>query len=890
MPPTIAARLLRLLVALILSLAALPCSALGADVDRTIREAASLVKRGDQEGAIRLVKTSLDKDPRDVVLHRMYQTLLANAGRGAEVEKQYRDRLEADPGNGLMAYLFLAVSNDERESRAMLEKTRKISPNDPWLQAADTILAVSGDIAEGKELVALERLDHTASLKLAHDDWASRAWAYMELGRFGDAEREANAGRDFMPFDPAAFEALGRVYCDTSRFERCLKAYDSALRLRDSPSARFSRAYALRMNGRMPESEKDFDAALAMTPISVGDWAAQAWIHGYRGDLKTSWDAMNEARQRTSCQCMKTAVVWLELRIFGAKQARKDCDAILKLNPRSVEARMLSGAIHQEQGCECEEAIADFDAVLKTNPRYLTAWLGKARANLTLGRAHAALSDARSALKLAPKDWETVLLMAGASVAARRYDDSARFARDSIGLNAENPEARVVLGKAYLLLGRPTDAARAFEDARAHRGAWEPKAVEDSIKTAQDEARTARFKESISPRKPMAQETDFSKAPSSIKEFLNAPDDYGAMMRLPHVRIAGSDEADWLKKIVLSETEAIASEKRSFAAADLERLKRWDDLLDILAAGGRGGMYAIGPLSGELRSSDSAHIPLARIEKEAAGGNSAALLLLGMTKDPRHVQTCAGRLLFSYWPSQREPFNDTVARFLAVCPNDRDLEVRNAAVDCLESLEAPSAIPALLDAAEKNGGAIRHRIFSALSSIAKENFGQTTGLETPGAQYSFCKDSSLEVWELTQSSQPTAQSLRQLDAAVRVAEDMAARDAAGDAAAPILAAWRNWWLAQAGRVPTKYAERTITEVRAPDADVTLALLSSGKVAVRGPRKNESTFTSISSLESILGHGDGRWVFQLPPEQAQRVAVWAKEKAIPALRLASVHPN
>lgn len=868
-------------------------------MDPLIQKGWKLIESKKADEAVRLFKKEISLNPGNALIHRAYQIAGGNLGRGLEIEEEYREHARSNRNDGLGIYLYFISSNDEKLAQWEVERASESSAGDPWMGFSRSILASIEHVNHGREEAALKVLERAAPGGLAYDLHSARAWPLIEQGKYSLAERELKDALDEIPFDPAIYEGLVRVYCDLAQFEKCLLSAEWGLALRETASLRYARSYALKMTGQAGESSIELNRVIEIPPRTPGDFVAIGWARFSRGETKKAWESFYEAKRRSIGLWSHSAILWVEKQAFGNKQAREDCNEILKINPHGVDALAMSGLIHLDQGCECEEAVAAFDKILEVNPRNIPAWLGKSAAKISLERPEEALRDAETALGLAPKAWDSLSAVAGAHQALGNYAEAARYFRRSLSINPDNAQGHLGLAMNYLLLERPVEAEASLLAARAHRGTLEDGQVQEMVSGVRTAVIAERFKRFARRGRLEPVLPNLGGAPSAVRAFLQGASGRGADGTEPPgpqpAKLIGQSDAPWLTRIIVSEDKSIEDQVRYRAVTRLGELGRWDELLTALRApGSKGADLALMGFSGGAfsKAKDSGHY-VSEIEKTARvspnpHSRAGALRILEGRGDPKHAEACIANLSYSEWGAQLTgdfhgaEFQSALARFQAACSHEEDWIVRMAAAQCLGKLEVPASITPLLAVASHSAKSFeRTQALAALSSVGKENFG---ALSTDGNSEAVCKTHLERVWELAVSTAAEGRgSLDELKAIVNIVENTISLESSRRKDARVLKAWEDWWNARRENPPPRFVDRELKLVEMPSESLRVALYSSGRVVLNGPGFGEQSFGGLLSLaghvEMVKKHGN----LGLGAEGRGKAYDWIQKEAIPALQ-------
>ena len=271
---------------------------------------------------------------------------------------------------------------------------------------------------------------------------------------------------------------------------------------------------------------------------------------------------------------------------------------------------------------------------------------------------------------------------------------------------------------------------------------------------------------------------------------------------------------------------------------------------------------------------------------------------LAATREPRFGPACVSNLSFVAWSARakrerRVPaprgFEDAIAKMNAVCEPGMD-SIRWETMGCLSRVEYPGAIPALLGLA-RSSASLRREALRTLSKIAKQDFGRSRSHAEPEACQAFIEDA----WELASSSRALGQAdVERVTALASMLEHDAAQALAGQEDERAIEAWDAWWRGQAGRVPTRYVDKTVAYADSPPLlDSRVTLCSSGKVTSRsrqpGFTDESSAWGSLDDFDSfVTGYPGFPWARErrtsaFASPRGAKILEWIHKTAIPDLR-------
>ena len=139
----------------------------------------------------------ISSDPGNMQAHLHYQDLLLQAGRRADLQREYRVRLDADPGSALLLYLCGRLITDQSEAL-------------PYLQKA---VAADGDLYE-------------ARLDLARSNYYG--------GNYDTAIHHFKVAKALKPSSAFVRHLLGLAYYHKGYVHQAIEEYKQAIRLNEN--------------------------------------------------------------------------------------------------------------------------------------------------------------------------------------------------------------------------------------------------------------------------------------------------------------------------------------------------------------------------------------------------------------------------------------------------------------------------------------------------------------------------------------------------------------------------------------------------------------------------------------------------------------------------------
>jgi len=294
---------------------------------------------------------------------------------------------------------------------------------------------------------------------------ALRARAAIARGRYADAEKLLTPAATASPTSDAALE-LGLLQHYLGRRQDARRTLN---RITDGFQARTAvelvrRGRALRALGEFKPANDDFRGANRLVP---GDVAANvAW-----GDLfLEKFDKPNALKSYQDA--LKTDGTSTDARVGLARvasegnppAAKEALEAVLKTNPNSVAAHLLSAELALDDRRR-DDADASIAKALEVNPNSLEAIALKAGAAFVANKTADVEAYAQAALKINPTYGEVYRIVADHAARGYLFDEAAAYVKKGLILDPSNAQAYADLGMYLLRTGDEGEARVALERA-----------------------------------------------------------------------------------------------------------------------------------------------------------------------------------------------------------------------------------------------------------------------------------------------------------------------------------------------------------------------------------------------------------------------------------------
>lgn len=389
-------------------------------------DAEALVRAGRVAEAYPVAREAALAAPADLAAQELWIDLGLNLGLQSMVLPHYRKRLTAPGDEADDHYLMGRVVSSASEAEAHYRKTLELDPDHAraWAGLA-AVLRANGhlDVAEDAYRAALVR-----------DRGLTEAWGGLQatLLQKGDVASARAVARDFtraVPREPSAWMGLATLEPLTARETLA----EGARQVPDSPTLQLALARAHLAAGDGGGAEAAVKSALALAPGSAeGQLLAMAARDVKAGDLDgAGWLILEDA-----------------ISAFGLSRSSEQ---ILVVRGR------LLGLTSDHPGCAL-------------------CWTGQARATAQLGDLPAALAEAETAARLAPREPEVQATLGLALLRNGRPDDAVTWLGRAVEARPRDASLAVAYLQALQGAGRNPQARQAADTA-ARRHPYDPRVV-----------------------------------------------------------------------------------------------------------------------------------------------------------------------------------------------------------------------------------------------------------------------------------------------------------------------------------------------------------------------------------------------------------------------------
>jgi len=415
------------------------------------------LEAGRPADALNAIESALQVEPPRAGVHMLHGILLDTAGRAAEAVRSFAAAWQLDPDDPLTAYLLAdrtaesqAAPELERQIASLFAAYRRVGAvqqRAPFIQtmlvddrAADTprfapVAYIEGFavFAQGRYEEAIARFRAALSLDplivdpVGRSDRVVRGTAALRNGQVAEAITHFEAAVAQSPSSPEAHRILGGAHAAAGNVATSLEHLAAAIRLANPDErARVALARVLMDAGRMDDAERALRETIALLPASGrAHWAlADLYVKAGRGA-----DAIAQLEEAAGLPVPagRSALLWrladVAYQLFEHERVVSALTRRTRLIPNDARA-------HRSLGFACIRA----------------------------GRDSQALIELLTASLLGLEDAEMLTVMGRIHLNAGRADAAETVARRAVRLDARSAEARYVLGRALMQLGRPGEA------------------------------------------------------------------------------------------------------------------------------------------------------------------------------------------------------------------------------------------------------------------------------------------------------------------------------------------------------------------------------------------------------------------------------------------------
>lgn len=296
--------------------------------------------------------------------------------------------------------------------------------------------------------------------------------AAVELGRFEEGVTRIRRAIAMNPRSSAAHNNLGTALMRLDKYQEALSSFDRAvLANRDNAQAHHGRGSALDKLGRLEEAIAAYDRAIALVPNYAEAYCDRGCALADKDDWEAAFSDQKKAHALNpdSAECLANlALVLGHFKRFQEALAHSE-RAVLK-NPNYVTARTANimaligvGRLHDAQ--------VRVDALIDFQPALPDGYIWRSRVLNLLGEPHAALAAAETALRCAPENVPALNCHALALGHLKRQEEALVIFDQALKLKPKDSETLWNRALALLALGRFEEGWRDYEHGKLRRAA-----------------------------------------------------------------------------------------------------------------------------------------------------------------------------------------------------------------------------------------------------------------------------------------------------------------------------------------------------------------------------------------------------------------------------------
>lgn len=399
--------------------------------DDYFNRAVERIQAGEDQGAIDDLTQAVKLDPRNAPLYLTTRaTLYLEQPDLARALADAEQALKQSPtySSALQIRARVRIVKGEPDKALLdLDKAIQYGPKDAFnYYYRGRAWNLKGDLPRA---VA----DYDKAIELAAKRMAlfhySRGMAHLDTQDFVKAAADFDTLTQIMPEEGSGYYGRGRVELAQRHNAEAKVYFDSAIKRNPKyADAYLQRGTALDYLGQPEAALQDFQQAAALDSTLCDAYISQAYIYSSQKD---------SARE--------TAVL----------------DEMLQRNPKSVQAHLLRGQYHQDDGEQLEQAIDFYTRALKLEPGNLLALEMRADALEEDLQIDEAMADCNEILRLNPAD-KKVHVRRGRLYLADREDEAALADFNEAIKRGGPPQAYCHRGGIYFVVQK--DYAKAAED------------------------------------------------------------------------------------------------------------------------------------------------------------------------------------------------------------------------------------------------------------------------------------------------------------------------------------------------------------------------------------------------------------------------------------------
>lgn len=324
---------------------------------------------------------------------------------------------------------------------AAFDKAVKLDPNDA------RTFTCRGNAYFGKHDYSRANRDFDRALKLCHDErelegyiHGVRALAREAVGDPDGALTDLNRAIELNDKDVGARMNRGGLWGRRRAWDKAIADFDSVLR-RDptNAAALYDRAYAYRSKGDLDRAAADLDEAIL---AQRGNGIAAAKDSAF---FNQSGTGIRKA-SLLEASLLERAIIWLAKEEW--KKCIADCDAVIKINPESIDAHANRGHAWAKQG-KFDKAITDWSVVVRLSPKKADAFYSRGYYAQTKGDLETAIADFTQAIRLDSQSAAYYLARGATWLRKREWDNCIADTSAALRIDSKQAVALAYRGAAW---------------------------------------------------------------------------------------------------------------------------------------------------------------------------------------------------------------------------------------------------------------------------------------------------------------------------------------------------------------------------------------------------------------------------------------------------------
>ncbi len=463
-----------------------------ADIDR-INE---LVGEKDFTEARLLLDEALQEEPENVELLKLSGLTAINLGDWKRARADFETVIKYNPEDASSVFYLANCYNHLGDLiSAKNSYLRVINMRSKYTEAYRALCVVLMKLNEPEEAIKYACIANT----IEPDDYIFDfviGTAYMKIKEFAKSIEPFERALQKSPENIGIFNSLGTAYMAVKRPEDAVKCYKKALEL--NPKAPMSyynlgSAYQIQQNHReaceyfrkaveLDKDDESFKVALAMSEVKLEQYDKAAELYkslmlqhpekeNYKYNLVTCYEALGKisaaiamleemvyVNQKFILPAQKLASLYIKTNQLG--KAKDIYDRILLKNNPSAEI-LHQYAILSSSLCDTDTAERILKKVIKMNPDIAKAHKDLGIIYLNKRLFDYAEDEFKTALRLAPNDFEIIFEYGNFLYSISKNNDAERFYREALDIEPDNILALTFMALNKLILNQ-LDSARDY--------------------------------------------------------------------------------------------------------------------------------------------------------------------------------------------------------------------------------------------------------------------------------------------------------------------------------------------------------------------------------------------------------------------------------------------